>query len=352
MLEIESDEAIYEIEFGQFQFEITNSCNLSCRHCRMDIDNIHFMTLDLIENVLEFATKNANRNFEVVISGGEPLLHPDFKNILNTLKQFGADNISLTTNGILLNQDHIEYISNLNFKRFIVSVSLDSDIEEEHNKLRQNNNAFQNAVNALKLITNNKNNIQSCIRATIQPNKISFLDNYVKLALAFKCNRISFSSVYPAGNALNNEELFMTQAENRYLLDNIYKLKQKYNGDIYINTNDPLKCLMENNEMHYNDSNIKIDGCPAGIVSFTVKASGDIMPCPFLNEIILNASHISASNIAKKYSNSNFIRSMLDRKFVGKCQKCSRKYSCGGCRARALAFNGNIWSDDPYCWVM
>mgnify|MGYP001582520685 FL=1 len=33
-LEVETEDTIYEIEFGQVQIEITGRCNMRCQHCR------------------------------------------------------------------------------------------------------------------------------------------------------------------------------------------------------------------------------------------------------------------------------------------------------------------------------
>ena len=60
---------------------------------------------------------------------------------------------------------------------------------------------------------------------------------------------------------------------------------------------------------------------------------------------------MSVEEIEKQYCESLFVKNMIEREFLGNCKSCEKKYSCGGCRARALYFNSNYLANDPYCWL-
>lgn len=80
--------------------EITNSCNLNCHFCTNAKGN-RFLTINEIKNYLDQIKPYCNYVYLHVL--GEPLLHPNFNEILDYLdsKQM---NLQLVTNGTLLNK--------------------------------------------------------------------------------------------------------------------------------------------------------------------------------------------------------------------------------------------------------
>jgi MoaA/NifB/PqqE/SkfB family radical SAM enzyme len=79
---------------------ITNSCRMGCSHCMIDATSEgQHMSIEMFGRVLEFIKKN---NFmAVMISGGEPLDHPDFFTIANMAKESGLVSLILS-NGMFL----------------------------------------------------------------------------------------------------------------------------------------------------------------------------------------------------------------------------------------------------------
>jgi radical SAM protein with 4Fe4S-binding SPASM domain len=45
------------------------------------------------------------------------------------------------------------------------------------------------------------------------------------------------------------------------------------------------------------------------------------------------------------------LRNKEDR-LEGKCGRCDHKKICGGCRARAKAYHGSLWAEDPACYIV
>lgn len=78
-LEVETDEAIYEIELGPVQLEITGRCNMDCEHCRGSNLDRKDMPLAEITKIMKFVRKFSPSYKEITLSGGEPFLHHDFR---------------------------------------------------------------------------------------------------------------------------------------------------------------------------------------------------------------------------------------------------------------------------------
>ena len=80
--------------------EITNSCNLDCPFCTNPKGKT-FLTLEEIEDYIQQIKKHCDFIYLHIL--GEPLLHPNFKEILNLLDKYSMK-LQLVTNGTLLNK--------------------------------------------------------------------------------------------------------------------------------------------------------------------------------------------------------------------------------------------------------
>jgi radical SAM protein with 4Fe4S-binding SPASM domain len=143
----------------------------------------------------------------------------------------------------------------------------------------------------------------------------------------------------------------MSPEQKKQFLCEIYRLKAAY-PCINVTTNDPLKCLVRGySDLPQNDDELVYDGCPAATVTFNVNADGTMTPCPLLNVPMMNISAMSIDEITAAYQHSNIVKDMLEMNLQGKCGSCSKKYQCGGCRARALIQNGHLMAEDPEYWI-
>ena len=73
-------------------FELTNGCNLRCLHCGSSCgeEKAVFLPVALIEKTLRSVADNVGTDdILVVLTGGEPLLHPDFFEIVRLINDFG-----------------------------------------------------------------------------------------------------------------------------------------------------------------------------------------------------------------------------------------------------------------------
>ncbi|MBI5641017.1 MAG: radical SAM protein [Nitrospirae bacterium] len=129
------------------ELQITNRCNLRCKHCYIDLPSHkgpmggYELPVERVRNILtEFEEMQGLR---VLITGGEPLMHSRFSEINAILPQFAGRKV-LLTNGLLLNREIIEC---LNVDE--IQVSIDG-MEDAHDALR-GPGTFRSAIEAIKL---------------------------------------------------------------------------------------------------------------------------------------------------------------------------------------------------------
>ncbi len=84
-------------------FDFTYRCNLECRHCITESSPIVDISTELpTPRILELTSELADIGaLEIATAGGEPLIHPDWKDIFKQVKSVGM-NLIVTTNGTLL----------------------------------------------------------------------------------------------------------------------------------------------------------------------------------------------------------------------------------------------------------
>jgi radical SAM protein with 4Fe4S-binding SPASM domain len=119
---------------------ITKRCNLKCKHCYLGEEEAQDLPTDLILKIFdEFEEMGGLR---LIVSGGEPLLHPDFWKINDSLKERSFRSI-LNSNGILIDEEAAQKSS---FDE--IQISLDG-MKDGHEVLR-GKGTFKKAIAAIK----------------------------------------------------------------------------------------------------------------------------------------------------------------------------------------------------------
>lgn len=356
-IHVSNESLCYESVFHSCQIEITGKCNFYCKHCRAATDPVFHMEEAVFRKALEFADP-VDDTFILVISGGEPFLHPFLPKLLHIASvDFRIKRICITTNGSCYEKSLLEAIreATKQVNELLLQVSLDFPTEKDFDAFRGYKGAFQSVENFIKrakemgfLVS------QSSI---IVPQNLDKMEVLVQQAIERKIFRIGFDVVLPIGRASQSPDLCLNKEATKNCLQHITFLKEKYHGVIEIVTESPLKFLCGKSNWDYGEYNIHslafFGGCTAGIDCFNVYSDGTLSFCAALPVEVLNLKpHINTpvEELWHIYESSDLTRALFSRRFHGKCGKCSLKRLCGGCRARAFAFSGTLLGEDPLCW--
>lgn len=128
------------------QIELTRKCNIKCKFCYNPNEAV-FIKSDFVKSFLIEAAELGS--FYLALTGGEPLLHPDFFNISKFAKDLGFL-IIIQTNGVLINEKIIKKISNLN--PAYIDISLHGANAETHDSITQVKGSFDKTLSAIKLL--------------------------------------------------------------------------------------------------------------------------------------------------------------------------------------------------------
>ncbi|PIP67058.1 MAG: hypothetical protein COW93_02305 [Parcubacteria group bacterium CG22_combo_CG10-13_8_21_14_all_41_9] len=321
---------------------------MRCEHCRGAYQGAVDMSVPDFERVIQFCCPHIAQKGGYLITGGEPLLHPQFRELLLVVKEHvrGDEFLTVATNGSFLTEELLDFLEGLAFPDTRISISLDSCDSSRHNAFRHSSHAFESAVQAIGLVVQ-RPNIQSIVRATIQKDQLQELPSMVEFVESLGADILSVSSIIPAGRALKRPDLWLDVASKKQLVVLVAELNCRRNG-LVVDLNDPLAYI----SAEYSGSSGEYGGCIAGIGTFSIEPDGTMLPCPLLhNQPIMNIKGISTEQILDEYINSRFVHDLLERKLTGACGSCELRFTCGGCRARSEAVSGSFLGADPDCWL-
>ncbi len=135
-------------KINYLRVSVTDRCNLRCRYC-MDEEGIKLLPKEKILTIEDFIfvinTLIDNGIEKVRITGGEPLIRKGIFTLLENLKKDRLKDVSITTNGILLNK-YANKLKDLGIRR--LNISLDT-LQREKFKFITRRDFFDNVISGI-----------------------------------------------------------------------------------------------------------------------------------------------------------------------------------------------------------
>ena len=156
-------------------WEITFACNMRCVHCgtsagkRRDDELTTGESLRLIDELTGLGCKS------ITISGGEPLLRPDWPFLAAHMRENGLA-VYLISNGHALDEAVAGQFRDLGIKR--VGISIDGT-EPIHNRIRQRPDSFARCLRALDTLRDK--GVDSCVVTQVNGWNLDCLDDLHEL---------------------------------------------------------------------------------------------------------------------------------------------------------------------------
>ncbi|MDD4921313.1 MAG: radical SAM protein [Bacteroidales bacterium] len=311
-----SKERAYPMHFA---IELTDACNLKCRHCYREsgpaLSN-RLPTEKLIDLLKEMQTNGVH---SLELSGGEPTFHPDFLQILEfSLDHFGA--VALLTNGTLLNKKIYDLLEK-NKNKAIVQIDLDGCNAEEHEYLRGQPGCFDKAVKALKEMS--ERGIRVRVAMSIHSGNINSIEKTYQLAKSNGAKWFACSPILDIGRADNG--MLLSWEEIQTSMKQINKLSEK----------DP-ETVLTASELKRLSGKLG-SNCGAGSRSVALGPDGKIRPCFLVNTLIPSFKNVLESPLDEviKQAPLSFYRN-LEPPCPDLCGECKYTVFCYGCVARPL----------------
>ena len=349
--------------FPRMNLMITGKCNLNCLHCFNAKDNAPLNTelsYEQILNILDQARDIGIHAF--TITGGEPLVHRHFLDIVKAIYERNMMIFELNTNGLLINQKMLDLFKELGCHP-LIKISFDGI--GYHNWMRQNPKAEDLTINAIKLCI--KNGFR--VKAQTQVNRKN-LDAMYETAemlndLGVSEMRIIRTTEAPRweknspDSSLTMEEYYeeMLKFSKKYISSNmqmtidiwqfvrLYPYSKSYELM-------PVACTKD-------EFNIRIPMCKGNRGMIAVSSSGELVPCLQMSGWFIERE-ISLGNLLKtplkqlvtESDYLNLAMAPLLKQIIenDKCGNCKYYKACtGGCPALGLLYSSekfNYYHED------
>jgi len=339
-------------------WNFTNRCNLSCLHCysKSTLDEVDTLTTEQIKKtILEM---KANGVKFIIFSGGEPLTRKDLFEIAEFCKEHGIITY-LSSNGLYFTKSNIQKITDtFNY----VGVSIDGD-EATHDYFRGLKGAFKETLKAVLLA--NETGAKVGIRFTMTKDTIGSLEYIFDLAEKHNIPKIYVSHLVYSGRGLDNLKMDLDKEERRkaveFILDKAFQYYETGRDIEIVTGNMEMDAVMFLNKFAQKYPELKEKmrkrlvtwgGNSAGRKLLNINAEGEVRPDPFFPLIVGNIIHQDFSEIWQKGELLDQLRIHPRKQISGICKDCKQIDICnGGSRARAYAISGDLWAEDPSCYL-
>lgn len=143
-----------KIKMTHLELEISNACNEDCIHCyRHSLNRKRgFLSPSQVQSLLEQAKLLGAG--KVTITGGEALLNPYWHEIIEISNDLNLK-ISLLTNGTLLGENDIEFLTNITQLQK-VQISFYSIEKTVHDSITRRKGSYEATLNAINLLQKRK----------------------------------------------------------------------------------------------------------------------------------------------------------------------------------------------------
>ncbi|RJS75042.1 radical SAM protein [Methanophagales archaeon] len=346
-------------------WNFTKECNLRCKHCYACATPHPAPDELTLEEKMEVVDQLDEAGVAAIsFSGGEPLMNKHLLPVAEHASSRGFY-LSVATNGTLITPKMAKRMKNAGIR--YAEVSIDGPTAEIHDAFRGVKGAFDRTIAGLK---NAKDaGLTVGIATTATHHNIDVMAEMLELGRMLQVDRIIVFSFVPTGRGREIVKEDLGPEEREDLMNYLYREWQK--GDMQIVTTSPcyarisLSNALRNagakiSPTHFAELDLPaeylegakaltefIGGCGAGRIYCSVEHNGDIQPCVFMPIKLGNVLKDGFQNV---WDNSEVLLELRDRnKSDYACSSCPYRYICGGCRARAYAYYGDIKAPDPGC---
>ncbi len=343
-------------------WNLIRRCNLTCRHCYTTSTDIDFpgeLTTAEIFQVMDDL-----KHFKVpvlILSGGEPLLHPDIFTISRRAKEMGFY-VALSSNGTLINSDNIIQIAETGYQ--YIGISLDG-VGDTHDRFRQKKGSFAASMAAIRLCRDH--GIKAGIRFTLTRENVEDFPAMLKLMEDEAIDKFYLSHLNYGGRGNKNRQDDTAYTMTRQVMDRLFETclrwqKQGISKEIVTGNNDAdavyffhwVKKKFPEQAAQIRARLEQWGGNASGVNVANIDNLGQVHPDTFWWHYNLgNVRDRAFSEIWQDTSDSLMAGlKAIPRPLKGRCGNCNFQAVCNGnTRVRAEQVYQDPWQEDPGCYL-
>lgn len=323
--------------------ELTARCNNNCSQCYINVpasDKVaqsRELSFEQIKKIVDEAVSLGALWF--LISGGEPLLRPDFSKIYTYMKKKGLL-VSVFTNASLINQDHIDL-----FKKYPprdIEVTVYGVTQKTHKKVTGKNTFSATMAGIDHLFSNS---LPVTLKSMITRSNMDEINQIAHFCRSKTNKPFRFDASLHLRLDRDPEKNFKITSQ-RLTPNEIFEIER--------NESERVKSLSQKCKNLNQQSSSKIPNklfrCMAGINSCGIDYTGNVKPCTSLCN---DKSFYDLKNGSLKEAWDHFIPTVIqqesdNKQFLTTCGNCNLHNICSWCPAHADLETGSLDGHTPY----
>ena len=344
-------------------WNLLRRCNLSCSFCYSGSTDARFPgELDTPEILRGLDRLRAFGVTTLVLSGGEPLLHPELETIARHAKGLGFY-VSLSTNGTLIDEGRAAGIAAIRYDH--VGISLDG-VDETHDRIRGRAGAFAASLRGLRLCRDA--GLKVGVRFTLTQDNHADLPALLALSEREEIPRFYLSHLNYAGRGGSNRGADAWLATTRTAMALLFETAL---ADLTAGR--PRELVTGNNDadgvflLHWVADRFpertwrlrqrlgRWGGNASGVGIANIDSQGHVHPDTMMSFITLGSIRERPfGEIWRDDSGHPILTGLrrLPRPVTGRCAACRYLAICNGnTRTRAYRSFDDFWAEDPGCYL-
>ena len=330
-------------------FELTPCCNMACKMCYVRMSKSEQEAVAPLRTAREWielgrAARDRGMLY-LLLTGGEPFLRPDFREIFQALHRMGLI-ISINSNATMIDEQTVQWLKQTPPSR--INITLYGASDETYARLCGNPNGYTQATKAIRLLK--EAGICVKLNCSLTPHNAADAEEIFAFAkqegLIVQATSYMFPPLRRDERMVGQNDRF-TPEEASYYAANLVRLM---NGeDAYLERmKQGLPPVPAQTEECPDTGEGEAIRCRAGKSSFWVTWRGEFMPCGMMP--LEDAPNVFATGFDTAWEAAKaFARGI---RLPAKCAKCEARDSCKACAAMVYTETGNFHTVPEYRCAM
>lgn len=324
-------------------WEMTRACRLACKHCRAVAqrrrDPNELSTLEAMALIEQVAA--AEPQF-FILTGGDPSRREDFLELAGYASERGL-RVAMSPGATpdFLKMD-LDAVRSAGVRR--LSFSLDGATERTHNHFRGVGRAWEWTMRGM--LAAREAGLPFQINSTITAETLGDFEDLAVLVRELQPAAWTIFLLVPTGRGRALAAPTAEQVER--LFERLCELSRQVPFPIST-TEGPhyRRVLLQNAATRSDRKKVRVSSVNDGRGFVFISYTGEVCPSGFLP---LGAGNVRQSPLLSIYREAPLFQALRDPDALkGKCGRCEYREVCGGSRARAYAWTGDPFAEEPLC---
>jgi len=331
-------------------WNITNRCNLLCDHCYMAADG-HALPDQLSDDeTIELVRRMGEAGVPVLfLSGGEPMMRPNFWEILEEAHRQGI-RPTISTNCTLITPEAAARLKENGVRWIATSMYGPAEFHDAMVRVPGTHAKVVEAVKTLRAA-----DVGVVLKTALSQDTWPFIFDIIQMAKDLDCGLIYICDLITSGRSEGEDDSRVSVEQWRELADFI--VEDMLDPDVTLEYDvGALPSVIPYIAEQFIERGVDVtkglerlkimSACPVGKGHMNINSEGGIMPCQFAQDwTVGNIRELSLAEATDALYQLDLMES------EGQCSPEACEYSriCRGCRAKAWQREGNAMAEDTTC---